>query len=298
MKATTKLRELLKGDDIIITPGVYDCLTARLAETTGFTAVKLLGNVTCASLLGLPDLGLIGLNEMANHARNVAAAVEIPVMVDADPGYSGGPLGIARTIKEFERAGIAGIGMEDQVTPKKCALIPGGTPVVPIKEQVKKLQAAVEAKEDPDFVISARTDAESVNGLDDALNRIKAYEEVGIDMVGVAMSWVRKEGMRQRTLDALKRIRDSVKVPVNCMFMDEAIQVGNITLDELKQIGFNMGGSNAVRYTVVKAVTEMLTILKNDGSTKNYAHRLASLKEYEALVRLPEFLEMELRYSV
>lgn len=297
MKATTKLRELLKGDEIIITPGVYDCLTARLAETTGFGAVKLLGNVTCGSLLGLPDLGFIGLNEMANHAKNVAAAVSIPVMVDTDTGYSGGPLGIARTIKEFERAGVAGIGMEDQVTPKKCALIPGGTPVVPIKEQVKKLQAAVEAREDADFVISARTDAESVNGLDDALARIKAYEEVGADMVGVAMSWVRKEGMRQRTLDALKRIRDAVKVPVNCMFMDEAIQMGNVTLDELRRLGYNMGGSNAVRYTVVKAVSEMLTILKNEGSTKSYAHRLASLKEYEALVRLPEFLEMEQRYS-
>ena len=297
MKATTKLRELLKSDDIIVTPGVYDCLTARLAETVGFTAVKLLGNVTCGSLLGLPDLGLIGLNEMANHAKNVAAAVAIPVMVDTDTGYSGGPLGIARTIKEFERAGVAGIGMEDQVTPKKCALIPGGTPVVPIKDQVKKLQAAVEAREDQDFVISARTDAESVNGLDDALKRIKAYEEVGVDMVGVAIPWVRKEGMRQRTLDTLKRIRDAVKVPVNCMFMDEAIQVGNVTLDEIKQMGFKMGGSNAVRYTVVKAVSEMLTILKNEGSTKNYAHRLASLKEYEALVRLPEFLEMEMRYS-
>jgi 2-methylisocitrate lyase-like PEP mutase family enzyme len=297
MKATTKLRELLKGDDLIVTPGVYDCLTARLAETVGFTAVKLLGNVTCGSLLGLPDLGFIGLNEMANHAKNVAGAVAIPVMVDTDTGYSGGPLGIARTIKEFERAGVAGIGMEDQVTPKKCALIPGGTPVVPIKDQVKKLQAAVEAREDQDFVISARTDAESVNGLDDALNRIKAYEEVGVDMVGVALSWVRKEGMRQRTLDTLKRIRDAVKVPINCMFMDEAIQVGNVTLDEIKQMGFKMGGSNAVRYTVVKAVTEMLTILKNEGSTKNYAHRLASLKEYEALVRLPEFLEMEMRYS-
>ncbi|MPZ77422.1 MAG: hypothetical protein GEU77_12960 [Deltaproteobacteria bacterium] len=298
MKATTKLRELLKGDEIIITPGVYDCLTARLAETTGFSAVKLLGNVTCGSLLGLPDLGLIGLNEMANHAKNVAAAVDIAVMVDTDTGYSGGPLGIARTVKEFERAGVAGIGMEDQVTPKKCALIPGGTPVVPIKEQVKKLQAAVEAKEDPNFVISARTDAESVNGLEDALIRIKAYEEVGVDMVGVAMSWVRKEGMRQRTLDSFKRIRDAVKVPLNCMFMDEAIQVGNVTLEEIKQIGFKMGGSNAVRYTVVKAVSEMLTILKQEGSTKNYAHRLASLKEYEALVRLPEFLEMEQRYSV
>jgi 2-methylisocitrate lyase-like PEP mutase family enzyme len=116
-------------------------------------------------------------------------------------------------------------------------------------------------------------------------------------MVGVAMSWVRKEGMRQRTLDALQRIRDAVKVPVNCMFMDEAIQVGNVTLDEIKKMGFKMGGSNAVRYTVVKAVSEMLTILKKEGSTKNYAHRLASLKEYEALVRLPEFLEMEMRYS-
>jgi 2-methylisocitrate lyase-like PEP mutase family enzyme len=287
----------LKSNDFIITPGVYDCLTARLAETTGFTAVKLLGNVTCGSLLGLPDLGFIGLNEMANHAKNVAAAVNIAVMVDADTGYSGGPLGIARTIKEFERAGVAGIGMEDQVTPKKCALIPGGTPVVPIKEQVKKLQAAVEARDDPDFIISARTDAESVNGLDDALERIKAYEEVGVDMVGVAMSWVRKEGMRERTLEAFKRIRDAVKVPLNCMFMDEAIQVGNATLEEIRQIGFKMGGSNAVRYTVVKAVGEMLAILKKEGSTKNYAHRLASLQEYEALVRLPEFLEMEQRYS-
>jgi 2,3-dimethylmalate lyase len=297
MKATTKLRELLKADEIIVTPGVYDCLTARLAETSGFTAVKLLGNVTCGSLLGLPDLGLIGLNEMANHARNVAAAVGIPVLVDADTGYSGGPLGIARTVREFERAGVAGIGIEDQVTPKKCALIPGGTPVVPLKEQIKKLQAAVEAKEDPAFLISARTDAESVNGLDDAISRIKSYEEVGADMVGVALSWVRKEGMRERTLDALGRIRAAVTVPINCMFMDEAIQVGNVTLDEIKKMGFKMGGSNAVRYTVVKAVSEMMAVLKKDGSTKNYAHRLATLKEYEALVRLPEYLEMELRYS-
>jgi 2-methylisocitrate lyase-like PEP mutase family enzyme len=133
--------------------------------------------------------------------------------------------------------------------------------------------------------------------LEDALKRIKAYQEVGADMVGVALPWVRKAGMRERTLDALKRIRDTVTVPTNCMFMDEAIQVGNVTLEEVKQIGFKMGGSNAVRYTVVKAVQEMLTVLKTEGSTKNYAHRLASLKEYEALVRLPEFLEMEQRYS-
>lgn len=297
MKKTTKLRELLKGDEWLNTPGIYDCLTARIAETLGFPLVKLLGNVTSGSLLGLPDLGFIGLSEMAHHAKNVAASIEIPLMVDTDTGYSGGPLGIMRTVREFEQAGVAGIGMEDQVTPKRCALIEGGTPVVPLKEQVKKLQAAVEAKGDPDFVISARTDAESVYGLDEAIRRIKAYEEVGADIVAVALSWVRKPGNRERTLTAAKKIRDAVKGPINFMFSDEAIQVGNITLEEIKGLGFKMGGSNGVRYTVVKAVTEMLTIFKNEGTTKNYAHRMASLKEYEALVNLPDYLELEKRYS-
>ncbi len=298
MKQTTQLKQLLKSGELLVHPGVYDCLTARIAETVGFPMVKLLGNVTCGSLLGLPDLGLIGLTEMANHAGNVAASIQIPLMVDADTGYSGGPLGVMRTVKEFERAGVAGIGIEDQVTPKRCALIEAGTPVVPLKEQLKKLQAAIEAKEDPDFVISARTDAESVGGLDEALKRIKGYEEVGADIVGVALPWVRKPGNRERTLETFKKIRDAVKCATNCMFMDEAIQHGNVTLEEVKQMGFTMGGSNSVRYTVVRAVTELLTILKQDGHSKRYADRMASLKEYEALLRLPEFLEMEKRYSV
>jgi 2-methylisocitrate lyase-like PEP mutase family enzyme len=297
MKQTTQLKRLIKSGELLVHPGVYDCLTARIAETVGFPMVKLLGNVTCGSLLGLPDLGLIGLSEMASHARNVAASIQIPLMVDADTGYSGGPLGVMRTVKEFERAGVAGIGIEDQVTPKRCALIEGGTPVVPLKEQVKKLQAAIEAREDPDFVISARTDAESVGGLDEALKRIKAYEEAGADIVAVALSWVRRPGNRERTLETFKKIRDSVKCGINCMFMDEAIQRGNVTLEEIKQIGFTMGGSNSVRYTVVKAVSELLTILKQDGHTKRYADRMASLKEYEALLRLPDFLEMEKRYT-
>ena len=292
-----EFRKLLQPGAAVVLPGVANALAARVVADLGFPAAYVTGAGIANTYLGIPDNGLVTLSELCDHVAAIRDVFPGPIMVDADTGYSGGPLGIARTIKEFERAGVAGIGMEDQVTPKKCALIPGGTPVVPVQEQVRKLRAAVEAREDPDFVISARTDAESVNGLDDALNRIKAYEEVGADMVGVAIPWVRKEGMRQRTLDTLKRIRGAVKIPVNCMFMDEAIQVGNVTLDEIKQMGFQMGGSNAVRYTVVKAVAEMLAVLKKDGSTKNYAHRLASLKEYEALVRLPEFLEMEQRYS-
>ena len=297
MKKTTKLRELLKGDELIITPGVYDCITARIAEEVGFSVAKLLGNVTSASLIGLPDLGFISLAEMANHAKNVAACVKIPLMVDTDTGYAAGPLGIMRTVREFEAVGLAGIGFEDQVTPKRCALIEGGTPVVPLNEQLKKLEAAVEARQDPDFILGARTDAESVHGLDEAIKRIRAYEKVGADIVSVALSWVRKPGNRERTLSAAKKIRDSVKGPVNFMFSDEAVQVGNIALEEIKQLGFKMGGSNGIRYTVVKAVTEMLTVLKRDGTTKNYADRMSSLEEYEALVRLPEYLELERKYT-
>ncbi len=297
MRKTTKLKQLLKGKEFLIPPGIYDCITARLSEKAGFPMVKLLGNATGACLLGLPDLGFITLTEMAHHAKNVAASITIPLMVDTDTGYSAGPLGILRTVREFEQAGVAGISFEDQVSPKRCALIEGGTPVVPVKEQMKKFEAAMHAREDEDFVIGARTDAESVYGLEEAIKRAKAYEEAGADIVSIALSWVRKEGMRERTLSAFKKIRDGVKGPVSMMFMDEAIKVGNITFEEVKELGYTMGSGNAVRYTVVKAVTEMLTILKNEGSTGSFADRMASLKEYEALLDLPEYLELEKRFA-
>jgi methylisocitrate lyase len=297
MKKTTRLKQLLKGDEFLIPPGVYDCITARLAAKVGFPMVKLLGNATSACLLGLPDLGFITLSEMAHHAGNVAASIKIPLMVDADTGYSASPLGIVRTIREFERAGVAGIGFEDQVTPKRCALIEGGTPVVPLKEQLKKFEAALEGKEDDDFVIGARTDAESVHGLDEAIKRVKAYEDAGADIVSVALSWVRKSGNRERTLTALKKIRDAVKGPINFMFMDEAIKAGNVTFDEVKNLGYKMGSGNAVRYTVVKAVTDMLTVLKNEGSTKSFEHRMSTLAEYEEMLDLPEYLSLEQRFT-
>lgn len=297
MKKTAKLRQLLRGDELIIPPGIYDCITARLAEKVGFPMVKLLGNVTSASLIGLPDLGFITLSEMAHHAKNVSASINIPLMVDTDTGYLGGPLGIMRTVREFERAGVAGISFEDQVSPKRCALIEGGTPVVPLKEQLKKLEAAIEAREDPDFVIGCRTDAESVYGLDEAINRARAYEDAGADIVSIALSWVRKKGVRERTLTTLKKIRAAVKGPMNMMFMDEAIKSENITLEEVKSLGFKMGSGNAVRYTVVKAVTDMLTILKNEGSTKSFDHRMSTLKEYEDLLDLPNYLSLEKRFA-
>ncbi len=297
MKKTAKLRELFEGKELLLAPGVYDCITARLADKTGFPMAKLLGNATAACLLGLPDLGLITLTEMVTHAKNVAASISIPLMVDADTGYSASPVGVMRTVREFERAGVAGIDLEDQLTPKRCALIEGGTPVVPVKEQLKKLEAALEAREDSDFVISARTDAESVHGRDEAIKKAKAYQDAGAHIVSIALSWVRKPGNRERTLNAAKKIRDSVKGPANFMFLDEAICAGNITLDEAKRLGFTMGTGNAVRYTVLKAVTDMMTTFKKEGSTKSFADRMASLQEYESLVDLSDYLVLEKRFG-
>ncbi len=297
MEKRQRLRQLIGEKQIFMAPGAYDALTARLVEKAGFPAVKLLGNATGASLLGLPDLGFLTLTEVANHARNVAAAVRIPLIVDADTGFLSGPLGIIRTVREFERAGVAGISFEDQVSPKKCALIEGATQVVPLEEHAQRIQAALYAREDRDFVIGARTDAEESQGLDEAIRRANAYAEAGADIISIALRWSRQKGKREETLKALRRISNEVKAPLTLMFSDEVIKAGNATLEEIRDFNFVMGSCNAIRYTVVRAVAEMLDCLKRDWSTKAYDHKMASLKEYNELLELDEYLDLELRFT-
>ncbi len=297
MEQRSRLRQLIAQKEFFMAPGAYDALTARLVEKAGFPAVKLLGNATGASLLGLPDLGFLTLTEVANHARNVAAAVSIPLIVDTDTGFLSGPLGIIRTVREFERAGAAGISFEDQVSPKKCALIEGATQVVPIEEHTRRIKAAVYAREDRDFVIGARTDAEESCGLDEAIRRANAYAQAGADIIAIALRGSRQKGKRGETLKALRRISDEVRAPLTLMFSDEVIKSGNATLDEIKGLNFVMGSCNAIRYTVVKAVAEMLECLKKDWSTQAYDHKMATLREYNDLLGLDEYLDLELRFT-
>jgi 2-methylisocitrate lyase-like PEP mutase family enzyme len=297
MTKARKLRELLARREFFIAPGAYDAMTARLVEQAGFPAVKLLGNATTASLLGLPDLGFLSLMEVVNHARNVAAAVEIPLMVDADTGFLSGPLGIIRTVREFERAGLAGFSFEDQAWPKKCALIEGATRVVPIDEHTKRIEAAVHAREDKDFVIGARTDAEESLGLDEAIKRANAYADAGADVISIALRWSREKGRREQTIQALRRIGREVKAPVSLMFSDEVIGAGNATIEEIRELGFAVGSCNSIRYTVVKSVADMLQVLKRDWSTVKYGDRMASLKEYNQLLGLQDYMELEARFT-
>jgi len=297
MTKTRQLRELLARKEFFIAPGAYDAMTARLVEQAGFPAVKLLGNATTASLLGLPDLGFLSLMEVVNHSRNVAAAVNIPLMMDADTGFLSGPLGIIRTVREFERAGLAGISFEDQAWPKKCALIEGATRVVPIEEHAKRIEAAVHAREDKDFVIGTRTDAEESLGLDEAIKRANAYAQAGSDLISIALRWSRQEGKREQTINALRRISREVKAPVSLMFSDEVISSGNATIDEVRELGFVIGSCNSIRYTVVKAVADMLQVLKRDWCTKASEDGMATLQEYNELLGLQDYMELEARFT-
>ena len=297
MTKTRQLRELLARKEFFIAPGAYDAMTARLVEQAGFPAVKLLGNATTASLLGLPDLGFLSLMEVVNHSRNVAAAVNIPLMMDADTGFLSGPLGIIRTVREFERAGLAGISFEDQAWPKKCALIEGATRVVPIEEHAKRIEAAVHAREDKDFVIGTRTDAEESLGLDEAIKRANAYAQAGSDLISIALRWSRQKGKREQTINALRRISREVKAPVSLMFSDEVISSGNATIDEVRELGFVIGSCNSIRYTVVKAVADMLQVLKRDWCTKASEDGMATLQEYNELLGLQDYMELEARFT-
>jgi 2-methylisocitrate lyase-like PEP mutase family enzyme len=177
------LRRLVERRAGLVVPGAYDGVSARLVERAGFEAVYMTGYGTSAARLGLPDLGFAALAEMAENARQMAAAVGIPLVADADTGY-GGTLAVERTVRAYEAAGVAALHLEDQVWPKRCGHL-AGKAVVPADEMVAKLRAAVSARTDPDLLLIARTDAIAVTGFEDALARAEAYAAAGADVLFV-----------------------------------------------------------------------------------------------------------------
>lgn len=182
MTSRQRLRRMLQDGPMVVAPGAYDCITARLIEQAGFPAVYMTGAGTAATL-GYPDYGLIGLSEMAENAGRIAAAVGVPVIADADTGY-GNELNVTRTVREYERRGVAGLHIEDQSFPKKCGHL-DNKEVIPVAQFAAKVKAAAEARTDPNFLIIARTDARAVLGLDEAIARANAALEAGADMAFV-----------------------------------------------------------------------------------------------------------------
>jgi 2-methylisocitrate lyase-like PEP mutase family enzyme len=178
-----RLRRLLERDEPLCAPGAYDALSARLVAESGFEAVYMTGFGASASVLGRPDVGLLTGTEMAAHAERLVDAVDVPVIADADTGY-GNVLNVIRTVRAYERAGVAALHLEDQVAPKKCGHL-AGKAIVPVEEHVAKIRAAVAARTDPDTVVIARTDARAVEGFDAAIERAERYAAAGADILFV-----------------------------------------------------------------------------------------------------------------
>ena len=274
---------------MIVAPGIYDAYGARFVEQAGFEAVYMTGNGVSASLLGRPDVGLIDLTLLSSHAHRAAACVDIPLICDADTGY-GNAVNVRRTVEEFESAGVSAIHIEDQVSPKRCGHLPGSRPVVDMHEHVGKIEAAIAARRDPDFIIIARTDAAAGHGLDEAIRRGQAYRRAGADVVFVEL----KGG--HDIVEQLQRVTGEIDAP--CLAnVEEAGKVGDLTAAELDALGFRIAIYPGLgRYAAGFGIREALTVLKREGNTKNARERMLTFREYNEVLGLLDVEEWERQF--
>jgi 2-methylisocitrate lyase-like PEP mutase family enzyme len=284
-----QLRERLTEGPMIVAPGIYDAYGARFVEQAGFEAAYMTGNGVSASLLGRPDVGLIDLSLIASHAHRVAACVDIPLICDADTGY-GNAVNVRRTVEEFESAGVAAIHLEDQVSPKRCGHLPGSRPVVTMEEHVGKIEAALAARRDADFIIIARTDAASGHGLDEAVRRGKAYRKAGADVVFVEL----KTG--PNIMQDLRRVTAEIDAP--CLVnIDGGGKLGELTAPEIENLGFRIAiYPGLARYAAGYGIREALSALRRDGSTRNVRDRMLTFQEYNDALKLSEVEAWEKKY--
>ena len=285
MNTRKKLRELFARNRLLIAPGAFDGLSARLVEEAGFEAVYLSGGAVARSA-GMPDLGLMTLSEVIERARQTVAAVKIPVIADADTGY-GNALNAVRAVRELERAGVAAIHIEDQVTPKRCGHL-DGKEVVPLAEMEGKLKAALAARSDPDFLIIARTDSRAVHGLDDAIQRAHAFVRLGADAVFIEAAESEAE------LESVaKSIRD-VPLMVN---MFKGGKTPLLPAARLEQMGYRIAiFPSDTQRAAIYAMKEALAVLKKDGSTEAIDERMTTFKERDRIAGLGEWEEIETNY--
>lgn len=249
-----RLRELLDRPGIIPSLAAHDAFTAKVMEQAGLPLLFLGGFGVSASTLGLPDLGLLGLSEMAEAARRLTGAVNIPVIVDGDTGYGAIP-NVVRTVREFERAGAAGMLLEDQVFPKRCGHFPGKQ-VIPREEMEAKLRAALDARYNPDFVVIARTDARAIEGLDAAIERANRYADVGADIIFVEAPQTREE---------LVRIGREIKKPQLANMLVGG-QTPILSVSELGQLGFKIVVSPVESLAITaQAVTRLTQTMLEQG---------------------------------
>jgi 2,3-dimethylmalate lyase len=280
-------RQIEDKKKIMVLPGVFDALSARIAEKVGFDAIFQTGYGSAAALLGMPDYGFLNAGETIDNARRIIRAVNIPVIVDVDTGY-GNPLNVWRLVRDLQNLGAAGIFLEDQVWPKRCGHMIGKE-VVSKDDYIMKLKAALEARESRDFIIVARTDARAPLGLDEAIERGRAYHKAGADVIFIEAP---------NSIEELKKIAKSIDAPLVANMIEEGLTPNLPSKDLLKMgyriVVFPLSGLYAATFAIKQVFLE----LKNTGATQEGRGMMVTFKDFNKFVDLQKYAALEKRYAL
>ena len=253
----TQLRKLLKSDGILVAPGAFDCISGRIVQNSGFDALYLTGAGISMSLMGAPDLGMLSYGEIISHIRRIADAVEIPIIADADTGY-GGPLNVVRTARDYEKAGISCIQIEDQQWPKRCGHMMNRV-IASVDEMCGRIKAAVDIRDDPDFVVMARTDSRTEFGINEAIDRMNTYIEAGADVAFVESP---------ESIDEMRTVNEQIPAPTLAN-MVEGGRTPFIKTTELQELGYDLAiYPGSMGRVLGKSGTHVLEHLKKEGTTE------------------------------
>ena len=282
MTARQTLKRLLKLNKLLVAPGCFDGLSARLVQEAGFEAAYLSGGAVARSM-GIPDIGLVTMSESIDRAVQVVSAINIPVIADADTGY-GNAVNLVRSVREFERAGVAAIHIEDQITPKRCGHL-DGKEVISLSEMAKKLEAALATRSDPDFCIIARTDARGVNGFDDAVKRANAFAKLGVDAVFFEAPQSEDElaeiPQRVPNIPLLVNVFKGGKTPM-------------LPMERLEKMGYRIAiYPSETQRAAIQAMRTALSTLKREGTTESIDASLTTFKDRDKVVGLDDWNKIE-----
>jgi 2,3-dimethylmalate lyase len=286
-KKSRSLRSLLDNKKEFLTlPGVFDALSARIAEKIGYPAIFQTGYGSAAALLGMPDFGLLNAGEAIDNARRIIKSVSIPVIVDIDTGY-GNPLNVRRMVQDLEDIGAGGVFLEDQVWPKRCGHMTGKD-VIPTKEYISKLRAATDARRSKEFVIVARTDARATLGLSEAIQRGIQYYRSGADVIFVEAPLTLKE---------LREVPSKIDAPLVANMIEQGI-TPNLSSHELKKMGYKIAVFPlSGLYSATFALRYVFTELMQTGSTKRSQRRMVAFDDFNRLVGLSEYMGLAKKYA-
>jgi len=278
-------KQFLKRDKLLVAPGCFDGLSARLVEEAGFEAAYFSGGAVARSM-GLPDIGLVTMSEVIERAAQVVSAVKIPVIADADTGY-GNAINLVRTVREYERVGVTAIHIEDQITPKRCGHL-DGKEVISLPEMIKKLEAALASRADPDFCIIARTDARGVHGLDDAISRARAFAQLDVDAVFVEAPQSESE------LEQIPRALPNIPLLVNVF---KGGKTPMLPAERLEKMGYRIAiYPSETQRAGIYAMRQALSLLKREGTTEAMDEALTTFKQRDTIVGLDDWQELERKF--